>query len=77
MKTQGKIQWKKHFKAQGTNRRDIYLLTVFRFEKGESTMRMSLYSLRRALTAPMLLPQTATLNPFSLKNITAISTYLA
>ena len=74
IKTQGKTQWKKHWQRQGTTFCDISLLTDFRFAKGESTIRRSLYSLSSALTAPMLLPQTATLKFFSFRNLTALST---
>jgi hypothetical protein len=45
-----------------------------KLENAESAMTTSAYWLNNALTAPILLPQTATLNPFYFKNLTAIST---
>lgn len=62
---------------QGTAFKAIYLDTAFKFEKGESTINISVFELRRALTAPILLPQTTTLNCLLCKNVTAISTSAA
>lgn len=59
---------------QGTAFKAIYLETALRFEKGESTIKTSVLELRRALTAPMLLPHTTTLNCLLLKKDTATST---